>query len=176
MKRGDKKVEKRDWRELLKNNFVSLLLLIVICMAFVFAGNVYIRDGDIITDGEGAKLCKVLIDTYEGNGTNNRELDLGDDYDEVRIYLEENKDYIADHLAEAYAIGTTYGISLHRSGSDVEHRSMGICNEMWQGKMTGGDVNKIKLGSNAGYDFGTNENGWTYRIVAKKYCDVQSLA
>lgn len=151
------------------------------------SGNIIVTgtvDGvDIATDvaANTAKVSsvvtKVLIDTYEGNGSNNREINLGDDYDEIHIYLEENRAADVYHLSEAVAIGTYYsnrGNWVGNAWGDLTY-SMGASDQYFQGKMTGGDVNKIKLGSVGTQLFGTNYNGFTYRIIAKKYASVESL-
>ena len=124
--------------------------------------------------GDAAIVIKVLIDTYEGNGTASRELDLGDDYDEIHIYVEENVASTTTHMAEAYAYHTTYGVYYVGSADEVDHAGMSQANGYFQGKMTGADVNKIKLGTGTGTS-GSNGIGYTYRIIAKKYQNVQSL-
>ncbi len=123
----------------------------------------------------GGVLSKVLIDTYLGNDWNDREIDLGDDYDEVHIYLEEDKNYNAHHAVEAYAVRGTYGHSWNHATITAVHASMADANPYFQGKMTGADVNKIKLGSEGDWATGTNVGGNTYRIIAKKYSTVQTL-
>lgn len=121
--------------------------------------------------GEFDMISKILNDTYIGDNTDNRIIDLGDDYDEVHIYLETDKNFDVMHLCEAYALGLTHGIfneeneiekTVHRSGSPGDF--------LFQGKMfTPGDETKIMLGSNGASARGTNNTGWVYRIVAKKY-------
>ena len=126
-------------------------------------------DGKDTAQTSARVMTKVLIDTYTGNGAANREIDLGDDYDEVHIYLDTSKQYDVLHLAHAYAIRTTYGAENHQY-----HRSGASANLIFQGKMTGADANKIKLGTGA-TDESTNRNTWVYRIIARKYANVESL-
>ena len=139
------------------------------------ANKKYVDDLDTAQTSARA-MTKVLIDTYEGDDTNDREIDLGDDYDEIHIYLEEVRDYNEHHLAHVYIISNTYGSEAHDGTTNqVVHRAMSDANIHIQGKMTGADVNKIKLGSVGNSIFGTNYNGWTYRIIAKKYANVQTI-
>ena len=125
--------------------------------------------------GGGGVSEKVLIRDYVGDATNNREIDLGDDYQEVHIYIADSFAINADHLAEVYAIGTVYGV-LYNSGSTstVRHSTMASGNSRWQGKMTGGDANKIKLGSSGASAGGSNASGVNYRIIAKKFSSVEA--
>ena len=119
---------------------------------------------------------KVFCDTYEGNDANNRELDLGDDYDLVLIFLEESMDGGATHLALAHAVKTTYGFFYHNgAATETRHNAMAAGNGGWQGKMTGGDADKIKLGSVGAAAEGTNKSGWTYRILALKFGTVNTF-
>lgn len=122
-------------------------------------------------EGEVDMIDNILIDTYTGDGTNNRIIDLGDDFDEVYIYLERDIVKEAHGLAQAWAIRQTYGIIFE----DFDDKSaaavmMAGANAYWKGKLyTTGNESKIQLGSAGGNAWGTNKNTWTYRIIAKKF-------
>lgn len=122
-------------------------------------------------------ISKVLLDTYTGDNTDNRIIDLGDNYDEVHIYLETPRDSDQLHIAEAYAFSLTYGTIQERDTIDKAiHMSGEYADLFWKGKMfSGGDETKIKLGSNGDSKRGCNYTGWIYRIVAKKYRVIHSL-
>lgn len=145
-------------------------------MGYVHGVTSDIQDQLDALGGGGGVVEKVLIDTYEGNGDNDRKLDLGDDYDEVRIYVEESKNSSTRHLGEAYAVGATYGVHVTFSADHRgAHLSMGAADTWFQGKLFGGDLNKVLLGDTGGDDGGTNELNWTYRVIAKKYSSIESL-
>lgn len=118
---------------------------------------------------------KTLVDTYTGDSTNSRELDLGDDYDEVHICLLRSIGATTGHLAEAYSIGAAFGVFYVSGGNEVDHEAGSLGGDRYQGKMTGADANKIKLGASGGSAYGTNKSGWTYRIVARKAASVETL-
>jgi len=129
-----------------------------------------------VSDATLGILSKVFCDTYEGDDSNDRVLDLGDDYDFVVVSLEESKTIGVSHLGMAYAVRTTYGLFYEDSVSGAtRHRSMALTDLLWQGKMAGADANKIKLGSDGSSDQGTNNSGWTYRILAFKFGAVETF-
>ena len=115
-------------------------------------------------------IKKVFIDTYEGDGTDNKILDLRDDYSEIHIYIEESVGG-GSHFVSAYAIGGTYGLTfMHNSDDENRHYAQASANTLWQGKVFElGHYNEIKLGSSGASSYGTNYNGWTYKIIAYKY-------
>jgi len=108
--------------------------------------------------------------TWEGDNTNDRVIDLGDDYNLILIFLDESKAENVNHLALAYAFKTVYGSFFEDStGVRTQHESTAAANAGWQGKMTGADVNKIKLGSNGSANYGTNYLNYTYRLLGLKF-------
>lgn len=127
--------------------------------------------------GEVDMLEKILIDKYTGDGTNNRELDLGDIYDEIHIYNCESIDKEEAGELTAWAIRNTYGLIYEDLDDKVAAgETDGAADNFFQGRMfSAGDENKIKLGSDASNKRGTNYNGWEYQIVAKKYRAIVTL-
>jgi hypothetical protein len=124
--------------------------------------------GDVEINGYRVCMPKVLMDTYVGNDANSRDIDLGDDYDEIYIYLNYSRLTTEDHLVQAYAIRETYGLSwVDGSDSHIKHRTMADINIFFQGKRAG--TNNITLGTLGNDNRGTNNNGWVYKIIAKKY-------
>lgn len=121
--------------------------------------------------GIGTNGTDAIDHTWEGDGTDDREIDLGDDYDLILIFLEESKAVNVDHLALAYAFRTAYGVMPNTSAAPnpVRHYSMAAADAFFQGKMTGGDADKIKLGSSGGVTSGVNVDGETYRLVGMKF-------
>ena len=116
-------------------------------------------------------LGAVLIRKYTGDDTNDREIDLGDDYDYIEIFADESKTRTVDHLVRAWALlDDNYGI-IAEDGAASDARSYVHSNgdSRFQGKMTGGDVNKIKLGSAGSTLNGTNASGHLYVIFGRKF-------
>ncbi|MHC4713644.1 MAG: hypothetical protein ACYTAN_10310 [Planctomycetota bacterium] len=107
--------------------------------------------------------------TWEGDGSNDRPIDLGDDYDLIFIFLEEPAVAAANHPAMAYAFREAYGHFYEDSLSKAIHLAMSSADPYWQGKMTGGDATKVKLGSGGGSTIGVNAVGKTYRLVGIKF-------
>lgn len=123
----------------------------------------------------GGVVEKVLIRDYVGDGTGSRIIDLGDEYDEVEILLNESRAENNDSLVRAYALGTFFGtLVVQGSGSYVFRRSMANAVSYFQGKMTGADSTKIKLGNSGPEIRGTNVNGLNYRIIAQKFSRVEA--
>lgn len=127
--------------------------------------------------GEVDMLDKILIDTYTGDGTNNRIIDLGDIYDEVHIYNNEPVDKEEAGCLRAWAVQQSYGLIYEDIDDKVAAgETDGAADNFFQGKLfSPGDENKIKLGSNGTNKRGTNYSGWVYRIVAKKYRAIATL-
>jgi hypothetical protein len=127
-------------------------------------------DGTDLYEDNGA-VEKVIDHTWEGDGSTNRVIDLGDDYDLILVWREEDDDTDTDHPAMAYAFGTCYGHFMNQSSpAAAAHRGQAglLSNQSWQGKLFGGDANKIKLGtSGAGNTF--NGSAKTYRLVGFKF-------
>ncbi len=114
--------------------------------------------------GGGGVLEKSLIRDYTGNNVASRIIDLGDDYQEVIIRMKTGGEFgIA--VIQAWAILTVYGLFSASSSLFVG----GNADFYWQGKMTGVDANKIKLGSAPAAEPSTNKSGILYQIVAKKF-------
>lgn len=119
-------------------------------------------------------LVETVVDhTWEGDDANNREIDLGDEYDFIQIFEEEAKASNVDHLGMAWAFKTYYGGLYNIGGSsDVRHTSMASTDVQFQGKMTGVDSTKIKLGSSGNLAQGTNFLNMTYRLIGFKFQDM----
>lgn len=122
----------------------------------------------------GAKLAKIFIDTYTGDNANSRELDLGDDYDEIHIVVGGDVGY-TPKLISAWAIQDNYGSGTHFNYGNNQYQSGTNADTIFQGKMSGADVNKIKLGSTGNGNMGTNYLNRVYVIIAKKYADIQTF-
>jgi hypothetical protein len=114
-------------------------------------------------------LLKVIDHTWEGDDTNDREIDLGDDYDYIAIWQEEPGAYNADHAALAYAFRSCYGDFYEHATSRCSHDAQGGVAYFFQGKMTGADADKIKLGSIGDSTRGFNQSGYTYRLLGRKF-------
>ena len=143
----------------------------------VYSNSIWQEDGGVVSlaniNQELSEGTKVLIDTYEGNDANNRVIELGDSYDEVHIYLEEARTALEEHLVEAYIVSDTFGVFYTIvATADNSHMSMSDANLALQGW---NDATSIKLGTAGSGVYGTNVNGWTYRIIAKKYGEVHTL-
>jgi hypothetical protein len=118
----------------------------------------------ILETGVGAS--KVL--DYVGDDANDREIDLGDDYDVVLV-IEDSNVATANHLALAYAIRDAYGVFFYFSSTPAAtHRCGSGGSQYWQGKMSGVDANKIKLGIGGASPYGTNASGVNYRVLGLK--------
>lgn len=122
---------------------------------------------------DGTPLYPALLSvdhTWEGDDVNNREIDLGDDYDWIFIYYEESAAFGVDHLALAYAFRTVYGTFRQIAGVTAMLSDAQVsADSYFQGKMTGGDANKIKLGTVGSSSAGTNVSGKTYRLIGLKF-------
>lgn len=114
-------------------------------------------------------VTAVMIRDYAGDDANDRILDLGDDYDVVSIIDSGGNTATSNHIVEAVAVRDTYEV-LYNNGAaqTVRHSSMAPADTRFQGKMTGVDSTKIKLGSNGTLVDGTNKGGKTFRIRAWK--------
>ena len=117
----------------------------------------------------------MLIRDYTGDGSNSRELDLGDDYDFIEIRTRGSYASGTNHGPLGWALRDIYGCANENgAGGYMSHRTNAQADLLMQGKMTGGDVNKIKLGSSGTNSGGYNESGVDYRILARKYSTVQA--
>lgn len=122
--------------------------------------------GDPIQGGVEASIDH----TWEGDDSNNRVIDLGNDYDLIEITREESAGASSNHLVMARAFRTEFGVSYaNGAGQTVRHASMAAAGSYFQGKMTGVDANKIKLGTTGSSSYGTNITGQTYRLRGIKY-------
>ena len=104
---------------------------------------------------------------WTGDGTNNREIGLGDDYDLVLVF-ENRSQGVTDHMAMCYALGGLYGTFSMKVAGTVAHVSGASSDTHWQGKMTGADASKILLGNNGGSGYGTNRDTVDYRAIGFK--------
>jgi hypothetical protein len=120
--------------------------------------------------GGGGAIEATVIHDYTGDNTHNREIDLGDDYDLIFVVTRDSRAASVDHAAWGYAIQTVYGY-MREDGPNarMQHWAMGAGNSYFQGKMTGADANKVKLGSNGPLAAGLNVAGNLYRIVGLKF-------
>lgn len=118
-----------------------------------------------------AMIVEGAIDhTWEGDDANNREIDLGDDYDFIFIFIEESKTNVVDHPFLGHAFKTCYGLSWNDgAANNVKHVSMAAANAYFQGKMFGGDSTKIKLGTTGNDADGLNKLNETYRLIGFKF-------
>ena len=119
----------------------------------------------------GSRIVEEAIDhTWPGDGTDDRVIDLGADYDMIRIWNEESRYYDVDHAVEATAFKTFYGI-LYQDGvaEKTKHKQLAVANGTWQGKVAGGGGTTIKLGSNGTTATGLNVSGETYRLFALRF-------
>lgn len=111
------------------------------------------------------KIKKVLEYDYVGDGNADREIDLGDDYDYIQLWRNENVT-IADVALGGFAFRSFYDYrqnSVSVGGTQTYHKAEA---SYWLGKMTGADKNKIKLGT--GVSVGLNGSGVNYKIFAMK--------
>jgi len=118
--------QKRGWRGLLKNNFISLIIVLgLICLGGIFAGNVFITDGDINVDDDVNASGKVIAgNSYKailGDDSNSkagyftdgfRTVDLGDGtYGVEAVYLYYTKGRLADSNYGVYGYKDSSGTS-----------------------------------------------------------------
>jgi hypothetical protein len=118
-------------------------------------------------------VVKAIDHTWEGDGANDRVIDLGDDYDFILVWQEEDGAYNTDHCAMPYAFKNCYGNFYEHSTDRTSHNSMTSANSHWQGKMTGADASKIKTGTLGSSIRGTNYSGYTYRLLGLKFSNMQ---
>lgn len=120
-------------------------------------------------------VTKVIDHTWEGDDGDDKEVDLGDDYDFILIFLEESRDANTDHFVMAYAFKNVYGAFSEEGPAlnHTSHKSMASTNNYFQGKMTGGDADKIKLGAVGADQRGANYTGWTYRLIGFKFSSME---
>jgi hypothetical protein len=113
-------------------------------------------------------VAKSIVVDWAGDETDNRVIDLGDDYDLVLVF-EDTDVGSASHLAMAHALQTVYGVFIHDNSTTATlHRTGSGGAAYWQGKMSGVDANKIKLGSDGSDVHGTNAFGISYRAIGLK--------
>lgn len=115
-----------------------------------------------------AAVCASKILDYTGDDANDRDIDLGDDYDIVLIFEDSNL-VSANHLAMAYAVRDVKGCFIQvGSSTSVSHSTGSSSDTYWKGKLTGADANKIRLGGNGASPYGTNASGVDYRVLGLK--------
>lgn len=114
-------------------------------------------------------VTKMIDHSWPGDSTDNREIDLLDEYDLIFIFREAGSTG-SDHMAMAYAFRDEYGAFLEStSHAGAQHGSRSNVLFAWQGKMTGGDATKIKLGSAGTNLRGANVVSETYRLIGFKF-------
>lgn len=112
-------------------------------------------------------VVKSTVVDWTGDDANDREIDLGDDYDLVLVFAQ-SAFGSAERLGTAYAVRAFYGIYYNDTTNYIKHLLGAIADTYWQGKMTGADANKIKLGSSGASQEGCNRNTGSYRAVGLK--------
>ncbi len=128
-----------------------------------------------IPSGGGGVTEKVLIRDYTGDDASNRVIDLGADYDLIIIRTRTSFTQFESHPTEVGSLRDIFWNAYNdATGAKVEHLSMAAASAQYQGKMTGGDANKIKLGTGSGGVHGVNELGVLYRIFAMKFSTVEA--
>lgn len=123
--------------------------------------------------GGGGIVSKVIDHTWTGNNANNRVIDLGDDYDFILIIMETNKGPTSRGPGLFWALWTAHGGISDYTGSYAQTFAGTGADTMWQGKLTGGNANKIQLGSTGSLAWGTNCNGYVYRLIGFKFSAVE---
>lgn len=125
-----------------------------------------------VPGGDGGALAAVLVRDYTGDNNNNREIDLGDDYDEILIVPTTAFQVNTNHAIFAWAFGDAHGVLNNLNTSVARHSSGSYADDKFQGKVAG--TTKIKLASVGSNAYGCNASGVGYRIIAKKYAMVRS--
>lgn len=121
-------------------------------------------------------LKKVFMDTYAGNDADDREIDLGDDYDEIHIRLMGDNSLAENHAVEAYAFRDTFGVYFYTTtGDHVRHYTGTDTVNTFQGKMAGADANKVLLGAVGTNAAGFNLSGENYHVIATIYSSVETF-
>ena len=119
----------------------------------------------------GGVVERAIDFAYVGDGAQNRDLDLGDDYDLVFIWLEESQDITANHLAWAYAFRECYGWAWQGAAADMRHRAMAAANLGFQGKRAAPNNNQVRLGNRVApaQQVDCNFLSWNYRLIGIKF-------
>lgn len=124
-------------------------------------------------DANGGVLGKSLIKDYTGDGSANRKIDLGDDYDVVMVAPVTDIENNSSHAAFALAIRDQYSL-MYEYGAGITMRSKigSYADAWWKGKVAAS--NEIDLGTVGANAESTNRAGRTFRIFAMKFSAVQS--
>lgn len=117
------------------------------------------------------ELEAVRILDYTGDGTNNRQIDLGDVYDEVEIRTRENKAATGGWVVQAWALREIYGV-LHYASNALKALAGVTGAALWKGFTAGRD--KVDLGTDGSANSSTNASGERFRLRAKKFRSVRS--
>lgn len=122
------------------------------------------------------KVSRVLEFTWAGDGTDDREIDLGDTYDLVMVWASGSFDPMTTHMAMAYAFGQyTYGLFRQDGASGRALHCVGAgADYYWQGRASTGPT-LVRLGSMGSRPDGTNYVGRQYRALALKFSGMETL-
>ena len=121
----------------------------------------------------GGVLEKAMLRDYVGDNTNSREIDLGDDYQWVIVRELGNVGSGTVHNVLGWALTDSYNTLYNAGSGDIRSTLGSGANSIFQGKLTGGDANKIKLGTSGASADGLNVSGRNYRILALKFSEVE---
>lgn len=117
----------------------------------------------------------ISLQVYTGDNTNNRLIDLGDEYDLVIVVLSSPGGAGVDHFQFAYSMPTDFagvllGALWNKGTGDQAQCAAGIsANNYFQGIQSGADRTKIKLGALGTTNWGSNFLAWDYIVIAFKF-------
>lgn len=115
-------------------------------------------------------LDLVVIHDYTGDGTNDRQVDLGVDCDAVEVRSPGSFAANVSHLVCAHALRTAYSVCTNDGpAAKNQHRVGAAGDDYWQGKMSGANLTKIELGANGALASGTNVQGRAYRVLGYRF-------
>ena len=109
---------------------------------------------------------EVVDHQWDGNDIDGRTVALGDSYDFVLVFYQENIGPGVAHLGLAYAWYGCYGVyRQYPSTSRLQHYAQDDANPYWQGL----DSSDVVGGTDGDNDYGTNKDGKTYRLIGLKF-------
>ncbi len=115
----------------------------------------------------GGVLAERVVVDYTGDGTNNRDIDLGMECDAVRIVPRTGYSDGSNHVTLAYADGTVYGCYYNGSSFKVGHASMASADGYIQGIQAGTD--NVRLGTSGSSPYGPNVNAALYTAIGYRF-------
>lgn len=120
-------------------------------------------------------LEAVAVIDYTGDDTNNREIPLGDTYDEVRLYPRGNLDNSTGFAAHAWSFRTAtthaYGLIDQKLAQYLRAWVGTPADPYWKGLVASRDA--VHLGTNGALDWSTNRNARLYSLVCYRYRSVR---